>query len=168
MSRLNSTPADQEKLLGLFHADRTKSAARLELLELRLLCFFRWERATEPARRAAGVIREMAARLSEGAEVLDPEAFALELARQPSPEPEPRTATGTGELPDPARAAEWFQSLSEAGRESILRWFPFESVRRDAARAELGSSRDPRMYRSLEQALRLRERCTESVRQPSL
>lgn len=158
--------AQRERILGLLHADRAKSAARLELLEQRLVCFFRWERATDPAACATAVVRELAARLEAGTEVLDPEGFSLQLAREhkervPAVRADPPVRLDT-------RATEpvsvWLGGLSPRQQDLLAHWFPFDPIQRESARSALGAPGNSHA-RDASQAIDLRERCSGFVRQ---
>ncbi len=164
MNPSSSDPGHREKILRLLHADRAKSAARLDLLEGRLSCFFRWERATDPLACAAAVMRDLVERLDTGSEVLDPEGCALELAREhldrvPARRADPPArvdATGTESV------FGWLTSLPPADRDLLVRCFPFDLEKREAARSGSDIGRRSRL---LARAIDLRERCSGFVRQ---
>lgn len=158
-------PAQRERLLALLHADRGKSAARLELLMRRLSCFFRWERVSNPTGCAASLIRELANQLETGAEVLDVESYALDLARAWRDRYPAQRVESEVRL-DQSRAeavTAWLASIPASDRDLLARWFPFDPEVRSAMRSGLAAPGNARRHRLLRQALDLRERCHQVV-----
>lgn len=169
-----------ERFLTALDADRRKASERYESFRKTLIQYFTWEGSEQPEDLADDALSRLAKRISEGAQVLDLNAYLYGIARlvwQESIKTAQRRKTAIRNMPGPPVAGdrqvdegalqtlrECMSKLTAANQRFIERYYEGDSAERIRNREQLANELGTTVNAVRNRAMRLREELQNCMR----